>query len=70
MFFISSMKWCLVAHLGLIWVAWAVVGVSDIDWDSENKNSYCDLISKRRIYRQQRLEDYCLLKVREDQDQV
>ena len=42
----------------------------NIDWSTENKNTYCDLISRRRIYRQQRLEIYCQVKVLEVDQQV
>jgi hypothetical protein len=35
-----------------------------IDWDFEHELTYCELISKRPIYRQERLEHFCALKVR------
>ena len=43
---------------------------SNIDWSIENKNTYCDLISRRRIHKQQRLEIYCQVKVLEVDEQV
>ena len=60
------------AALWLIWLACLVStgATSDLDWSTENKLSYCELISKRRIYRQQRLDDFCLLKVQDVESQV
>lgn len=42
----------------------------NIDWSTQNKMSYCDLISRRRIFKQQRLEIYCQVKVLEVDEQV
>ena len=61
------MNGLLAAWLGLSLLAFAA---NSIDWSSENKMSYCALISHRRIYRQQRLEDFCQLKVLEVDGQV
>ena len=55
------------ALFGLVVLAAAA---DDIDWSTQNKISYCDLISRRRIYKQQRLEIYCQVKVLEIDEQV
>ena len=64
------MRQLYLAYAGLALLAGLVGGGRDIDWSAENKESYCGLVSRRRIYRQQRLEIYCQLKVQELDSQV
>ena len=64
------MRRLFLAYFGLAVLAVTVGGGAEVDWSTENKESYCDMISRRRIYRQQRLDDDCQLKVQEVDGQV
>ena len=48
----------------------AGIALKEVDWTAQNRKTYCNMISHRRIYKQQRLEWYCQLKVRKVDDQV
>lgn len=48
----------------------ATTTTDSIDWSTQNKVSYCDYISRRRIYKQLGLDIYCQLKVVEVNEQV
>lgn len=63
------------------WIAWAglvlmsghllsAANTDNIDWSTENKQSYCDLVTRRRFFKQLRLEIYCQQKVTEVDEQV
>ena len=54
-----------------IWLALlANLAKTDVDWTTENRKTYCSMIANRRIYRQQRLEWYCQIKIRKVDEQV
>ena len=63
------------------WIAWAglvlmsghllsAANTDNIDWSTENKQSYCELVTRRRFFKQLRLEIYCQQKVTEVDEQV
>ena len=54
--------------IGLVLLA--LVAIAEVDWTAENRKSYCNMISNRRIFKQQRLDWYCQIKVRKVDDQV
>ena len=41
-----------------------------VDWTTEHRKTFCKMIANRRIYKQQRLDWYCQIKVRKVEDQV
>ena len=53
-----------------IWLILLALVASEVDWTAENRKTFCNLISNRRIYKEQRLEWYCQLKVRKVNDEV
>ena len=54
-----------------IWLALlANLAKTDVDWTTENRKTYCSMIANRRIYKQQRLDWYCQIKVRKVDGQV
>ena len=57
----------MMLRIGLILLA---LVASEVDWTTENRKTFCNMISKRRIYKQQRLEWYCQLKVRKVNEEV
>ena len=57
----------LAAWLGLSLLAFAA---NSIDWSSENKMSYCAMLIKRRVYREENLDVFCLLKVQQWDNQA
>ena len=48
----------------------AILANTEVDWTTENRKTFCITIANRRIYRQQRLEWYCQIKVRKVDEQV
>ena len=57
--------------IGLMWLAsMACLVMAEVDWTSENRKTYCGMIANRRIYKQQRLDWYCQLKVQKVDGQV
>ena len=59
-----------------VWI-WLVLQASvanlssaEVDWTTEHRKTFCNMIANRRIYKQQRLEWYCQIKVRKVEDQV
>jgi hypothetical protein len=58
------------AGLFLACVVAGFAGATIVDWDFEHEMTYCALISKRPIYRHERLEHFCALKVRKHGNEV
>ena len=58
----------LLAGVGLLLVVPVVLAA--LDMGDENKLSYCTMLINRRVYREEKLEDFCLLKVQQWDDQV
>ena len=48
----------------------AILANTEVDWTTENRKTFCITIANHRIYRQQRLEWYCQIKVRKVDEQV
>ena len=45
-------------------------GMEDYLWEHQVKKTFCDLVQKQAVYRQERLDIYCAAKVKFFQDQV
>ena len=58
------------AFLGLLLAATMVFTSTALDLVDEHKISYCDMLIKRRVYRDEKLDVFCLLKVQEWDNQV
>lgn len=59
----------LLAFIGLLLALPIVSGSPELDMGDENKLSFCAMVN-RRIYRQEKLEYFCLLKVQQWETQV
>ena len=55
-----------------VWIGLVLLALSsaEVDWTTEHRKTFCNMIANRRIYKQQRLEWYCQIKVRKVEDQV
>ena len=61
----------LLAYLGLILLGHVVVvSPEELDMTNENKLSFCSMLKHRRIYNEEKLDDFCSLKVQEWDNQV
>ena len=61
----------LLAVIGLILSSTTVSGMSNDEWEFHHAQlTYCQLKVGKRVYRQERLEDYCTIKVRLFKEQV
>jgi len=47
----------------LIWLFLAWVTTAAIDWPFQHKLTYCKMMAKSRLYREERLDRFCALKV-------
>ena len=64
-FRLPAMK--LSAFIGLLL---ALPALQEVDMGHENKLSFCSFLINRRIYKQEKLDDFCTLKVQEWDNQV
>ena len=55
----------------LVWfVLLASMALAEVEWTTESRKTYCNMIFNRWIYKQERLDWYCQLKVWKVDDQV
>ena len=60
----------LLAFLGLLLASQVFSMLPEVDMDNENKLSFCSMLSNKRIYKQEKLDVFCSLKVQQWDDQV
>jgi predicted ATPase len=61
----------VLAILGLMCSVATVDGMSEEDWQFfQAQKTYCQLKVGKRYYRQERLDEFCIIKVRLFEDQV
>ena len=55
-----------------VWIGLVLLALSmaEVDWTTEHRKTFCNMIANRRIYKQQRLEWYCQIKFRKVDEQV
>ena len=58
----------MLATVGLLLAAGVVL--ASLDLGDENKMSYCAMLIKRRVYREENLDVFCLLKVQQWDNQA
>ena len=56
--------------LGLLLARLTVLALPDVDMDHEHKLSFCSLLVNKRVYKQERLDIFCSLKVQQWDGQV
>ena len=67
LFFFRPLAMKLSAFIGLLL---ALPALQEVDMGHENKLSFCSFLINRRIYKQERLDVFCTLKVQEWDNQV
>ena len=60
----------ILAIVGLLLVAPVSLVLPDVDMDNEHRLSYCSMLINKRIYKQERLDVFCSLKVQQWDGQV
>lgn len=68
---------CVLIYLVFVGFFWKVTdstenpfGMQEYLWEHQVKKTYCNLIQKERVYREENLEIYCAAKVKFFQHQV
>ena len=64
----KAMKWRVL--VGLLLASFVGSTLPDVDMDNEHKLSYCSMLSNKRIYKQEKLDLFCSLKVQQWDGQV
>ncbi len=60
----------LLAIVGLLLVALVAPALPDADIGDEHRLSYCSMLVNKRVYKQERLDVFCSLKVQQWDNQV
>ena len=56
--------------IGLFLLGLMAIASPDVDFSHETKLTYCSMLVNRRVYKEEKLDDFCSLKVQQWENQV